>query len=420
MAERLEESAEKTEKSAEKAVEPTGNTEKSIGKPGDKIKVISDGLYYISAVIYFVFSIIATSHVRSLLGSKRYILIMAGMLGLLMLRELLGFVFLKRYGIREVIGLLICGFFWYIAEKNDSSILVCSYLLVFASRNVDMKKAYKIILVVMVLTCSTIFLLAENNVILNSIYYDEGRFRHIFGFHYPLIPPCHLLNITMVFAVLKSEKISFSEIGILFFLNGAIYRWCRADLSGAVTLVVLLFMILVKLYPKILTMDFLLWELLDRIAVVVFPLCMALSLGISICYSDNVGWMKALDDATRGRLHYPQQAIARYGFSMLGQNISFIGMGVDGNAHGEYNYVDNLYISLLLRYGVLFMVIGILLLTVTMYYLYQKKMRIWLWMLSLWALHGLLEDRMHLVYFNSLLLIIGQAVQNVSGPGGRG
>lgn len=379
-----------------------------------KINKISDGLYYLGAVIYFTFSIIATSHVRTLLGSKNYILIMSGMLGLLLLRELLGFIFVKRYGIREVIGLLICGFFWYIAEKNDSSILVCSYLLVFASRNVDMKQAYRIILITIVLTCTAVFLLAENNVILNSIYYDEGRYRHIFGFHYQLIPPCHLLNITMIFAVLKREKISFTEIGILFFLNGALYRWCRADLSGAVTLVVLLFMILIKLYPKLLTIDFLLYNLLDRIAVVIFPLCMALSLVISICYSDSVGWMKALDVATRGRLHFPQQAIERYGFSMLGQNINFIGMGVDGASHGgEYDYVDNLYISLLLRYGVIFMVIGILLLTVTMYYLYQKNMRIWLWMLSLWALHGLLEDRMHMVYFNSLLLIIGQAVQNV-------
>ena len=380
----------------------------------ENINKISNDLYYFATVIYFTFSIIATSHVRTLLGSKRYILIMSGMLGLLLIREILGFVFVKRYGIREVIGLLICGFFWYIAEKNDSSILVCSYLLVFASRNVDMKKAYRIILITMVITCSAVFILAENNVILNSIYYDEGRYRHIFGFHYQLIPPCYLLNITTIFAVLRSEKISYTEIGILFFLNGALYRWCIADLSGAVTLVVLLFMILVKLYPKLLTSDFLLYKLLDRIAVVIYPLCMALSLGISICYSDSVGWMKALDDATRGRIHYPQQAIAKYGFSMLGQNINFIGMGVDGASHGgEYDYVDNLYISLLLRYGVIFMVIGILLLTVTMYYLYQKKMRIWLWMLSLWALHGLLEDRMHMVYFNSLLLIIGQAVQNV-------
>ncbi len=34
-------------------------------------------------------------------------------------------------------------------------------------------------------------------------------------------------------------------------------------------------------------------------------------------------------------------------------------------------------------------------------------------MLSLWALHGLFEDKMHLAYFNSLLLIIGPAFQNV-------
>ncbi len=391
----------------------TEKLEKITEKTRDKIQKISDALYYLAAVIYFAVSIIGMSHIRPIIGSKIYILIMSSSLLLLMLRELIGFAFIKRYGIRELIGIGICFFFWYIAEKNDSSILICSYLLVFSSRNIDLSKAYRMILTVMVVTFAAIFILAEKNVILNSIYYDEGRFRHIFGFHYPLIPPCFLLNITTIFAVLKSEKISFTEIGILFFINGALYRWCRADLSGVVTLVVLLFMIIVKLYPKILTMDFPLFNFLDRIAVVIFPLCMALSLGLSVFYNENIDWMKTLDDATRGRLHYPRNAIKQFGVRLLGQNINFIGMGVDGKAHGEYNYVDNVYISLLLRYGVLFVIVGLILLTVTMYYCYQKKMRIWLWMLSLWALHGLLEDRMHMVYFNSLLLMIGQAVQSV-------
>ena len=380
----------------------------------NKITVISDTLYYLAAAIYFTFSVIAMSHIRPILGNRPYILIMSGMLLLLMLRELLGFVFIKRYGIREIIGLGVCLFFWYIVEKNDSSILVCAYLLVFGSRNIDLKRSYRLIVFLMAVTITVIFILADKNVILNSVYYDDGKFRHVFGFHYPLILPCFLLNITTILAVLKSEKISFTEIGVLFFLNAAFYRWCKADLSGAVTLTVLVFMTLVKLYPKILTMDFLLFKLLDRIAVVIFPLCMAFSLGMALSYNENITWMKALDDATKGRIRFPKAAIERYGMKLLGQNISFTGMSVDGVYNtAEYNYVDNVYISLLLRYGVLFTVVGLMLLTVTMYYLYQKKMRMWLWMLSLWALHGLLEDKMHMVYYNSLLLMIGQAVQKV-------
>ena len=117
------------------------------------------------------------------------------------------------------------------------------------------------------------------------------------------------------------------------------------------------------------------------------------------------------------RLSLPHDAIKKYGAKLLGQKINFVGMGLglDGESvtNGVYDYVDNDYISLLLRYGILFSIVAIVLLTVTMYYCYKNNLRMWLWMLGLWALHGVFEDKMHIVYYNSLLLFIGQAIQNV-------
>ncbi|MCR4903539.1 MAG: hypothetical protein K6A23_11825, partial [Butyrivibrio sp.] len=241
-------------------------------------------------------------------------------------------------------------------------------------------------------------------------------YRHCFGYCYPLILPCYIMNIAMLMAIMRKEKVSWTEIGLVILFGATFYRWCKAELSGSVTILVSLAMLIVKTYPKILTSDFILWKVVDRIAVGIYPICVGVSLWFTFKFDYSIVWMQKLNDMTGGRLYLQSKGFQANGFKLLGDKLFFVGAGIDAYgevAQGEYNYVDNIYIALLLRYGILFSVIAIILLTVAMYYCYQKKMRIWLWMLSLWALHGLFEDKMHLAYYNSLLLMIGQAVQKV-------
>ncbi|WP_139355468.1 hypothetical protein [Oribacterium sp. C9] len=378
---------------------------------------ITEYMYYMALIIYVVLSMISSSMVMNFFRPKVFVLIMSGMLGILALCEALTFLFIKRYGIREIIGLGVCLFFWYIAEKNDSSVMLCSYFIIFCGRNIDLQKRYKIIVPLMILVIFGVMWAANEGYILQYTMAEEGVYRHTFGFGYPLVLPCYILNIASMIAVTRKEKASWTEIAVVFLVAATFYRWCKADLSFGVTVMVAMLILIVKALPKIITSDFVLWRIVDKILIIIFPLFFLLSLWISLIYDPSVKWMSTLDEICRGRLSLPHNAINTYGARLLGQRIGFVGMGLglDGESvtNGAYNYVDNVYMSLLLRYGVLFSIIALGLLTVTMYFCYQKKMRIWLWVLSLWALHGLFEDKMHFPYYNSLLLIVGQAIQNV-------
>ncbi len=384
-----------------------------------KIKELMDVLFCFTLVIYFAVGIGFNSMALALFTPRLFILAMAGIMALYMLREGINCLFVERYGWRDVLGLAICFLLGYIANRNDSAIPMCTYLTVFAARNIELKKTYKLMVAVTVITMGLIMWGASEGYIAQYLYTEKGHYRHSFGFNYTLAPPAYIMNIAMVLLAFRREKISWTEISLVFLFNALFYRWCIGDLSFGVTLVITVLMIVVKLWPEISTSEFFLFKLVDKVAVIIHPVCVAVSLWFTVYYDATVQWMAKFDAMLKGRLSLPHKAFNEYGVKLLGQRITMVGagLGIDGkpvDQGGGYNYIDNLYINMLMRYGVLFCVVTLVLLVIMMVYCYKKKMRLWLWMLALYALHALLDDKMHLVYFNSLILIMGQAVQNLN------
>ena len=79
---------------------------------------------------------------------------------------------------------------------------------------------------------------------------------------------------------------------------------------------------------------------------------------------------------------------------------------------GTYNYVDCLYVMLLLRYGLVFFVIFIGILTITCIYLYKKKEYYLLLLMAILSLHGIIDDLMIYLYYNTFWLVIGKMILN--------
>lgn len=383
------------------------------------IKTVGDLLFYFTLGLYFALGIGFNSMALAFLTPRFFIYAMAGVLGLLMMREGINFLFVEKYGWRDFLGLAICLLFSYIGDRVDSAIVAVTYFTVFAARNVYLKKTYKLIVIVTVLVVGAIYWAADRGYLAQYLYTEGNIYRHTFGLNYTLALPAYLMNIAMLMLVFRNEKISWTEIAIVFMANAFFYRWCKGDLSFGCILLIIILMIWVKLWPKLMTSDFFLFKLIDRISVIIHPLCAAVSLWFTLTYDESVGWMRKLNTVLGHRLELPNMVFKEYGIKLLGQNIQFVGagLGLDGvpvDRTGAYNYVDNLYMLTLVRYGGLYFVITLILLIIMMVYLYKKKMRLWLWMLALYALHALLDDKMQLLYFNSLMLIMGQAVRNLT------
>ena len=85
-----------------------------------------------------------------------------------------------------------------------------------------------------------------------------------------------------------------------------------------------------------------------------------------------------------------------------------MGLDADGeqNMSDTYDYVDNLYIQLLLRMGILFLIIFILIMTMMVYKAYKNKDVYLVIILVLLAFHGIIDDLILSIQFNSFFMVV--------------
>ena len=154
-------------------------------------------------------------------------------------------------------------------------------------------------------------------------------------------------------------------------------------------------------------------SVLDRLSLLSYPLCFLLSLAAAFFYRPGAGgWLGRLNSLLNRRIEYSQLSLFRYGFGLFSRRISWVGAGTDLNGTavpGQYDYVDNVYLSVLQRYGLLFTLLSLFLLFLAMRYCCRRRWRLALYFFALLSFHGLLEDKIYLIEYNTLLLLIGPA-----------
>ena len=131
---------------------------------------------------------------------------------------------------------------------------------------------------------------------------------------------------------------------------------------------------------------------------------------LTLFYNPNISWMRKCNTVLENRLALGKNALNTYGYKLLGIRLQYVGNGLDifgERKTGEYNYVDCLYVSVLQKYGVLFLIVFIVLLTMTMFYLYKEKNYFIMIIMTSIAFRGLIDNTFFPLYFNTFWLLIG-------------
>lgn len=355
-------------------------------------------LFYFAYSIYLGYNLLDTSFYSKNINVFGNLLIII-VLVMLIFKEVIDFKVNSRDLTLFIILAIIGGLFFNYMGYNYAMLP----FFVYSARNMNtatiVKISYRISLVLLIFIIVSSYL----GWITNYITYDGGREREYVGFRYSLFGPAILCNIIFLKVYLEKDNIKWRTLMFLIIGNYALYEFTDSRLTFGLGMLLLILTILIKLFSKFKRV------LMNKILIGSYVVSGLLSLYFTIGYNHLSEWHSNINEFLGGRLSLGYSTLKYYGYGLLGKRITLVGNGLDVDGYittETYDYVDNLYIQLLLKLGLLFLVIFILGMTIVMWRVYRLN-DIYLYIIfSLLALHGIIDDLMILPQYNSFWFVI--------------
>ncbi len=368
-----------------------------------------DSLYFVSLGLFLVTSIlIASFFYRYFEGKPCMWLQIICMLLLVGYEYRNGFLRAQQWGAGLVLVILTL-ISLRTAQGSITRMVPMMFPYIYCARRIPFPKIVRFTLKCCIITVAIVVLSSYLGLIDNVVMLKSGRVREFLGFRYALYLPGILLNMTLLWIYLKKDKINLLGAAVWGLLNWGVYYLTDSRSSFVIAEVMLVVALLMKWMPKLVEKLRPLWAL----TIPAFAVGGAASVLMTEFYDGTVSWMRKLNSALSGRLNLGQRSLEKYGVTMFGEDIEWVGNGLDsaGNSmEAAYDYVDCLYLKILQRYGVVFWVLLLLLLTWAMYRLWKRREYHVLFISTLVALHCVLDDLSFALHYNTFWIAMGLAI----------
>lgn len=355
-------------------------------------------LFYIPYVAYLLYSLLNTSFYAKYINSYGKILFAFCVL-LLILKEFLGARFTSRDGVLALVLIVITGYFYMYFGLTQTLLPI----FIYSARNMEVNKILRISYVISVFMLVFIILSSYLGIIQNYIYYSALRERQYLGFRYALYPSSILCNIIFLKVYLEKENISWLSLICLLVANYLLFQYTDSRLTFILGVALIVFSTIMKKSQKFREI------LLNRTFIWSFLVLALLSIYATLNYDYLSDWQSDLNEALGGRLSLGNSTLKFYGYGLFGKMLSLSGNGLDENGMlntSTYDYVDNLYVLLLLRAGIIFLFIFLVAMTIIMKKIYIQKDSYLYIIFILLAFHGIIDDLIMLPQYNSFWFVV--------------
>lgn len=363
--------------------------------------------------IFLTVSILNVTFYARYIPGTVYKLAIAFSIFLLLLKE----SFKRKYDYRALIGLFATILIYFIVGEMTAlgSEVPVSILFIYALRDVPFKKVAQTSLVVS--TCLLFFIIvsAKVGIITNYIEVSESRVRSYLGFRYALFPSMLLMDIVAIVFYLKQNKIQYWKWLLLSLSVYWVYDQTDSRLTFFSSCILLACSLLIKWFP----------ELLSKLGYVfkafklTFIVNAIISFWVSFTYL-NSGYsfindlLFKVNHMLGGRLYLANKSLNLYGFGLLGRPVEWYGNGltVEGvrNYQTYYLYVDNLYVQVLQRFGLLILGLMLSVLTLTLSKIIKKRQWVLALILILMSFHSMIDDLNFYLHNNIFWILVGALI----------
>jgi hypothetical protein len=377
-----------------------------------KSKLAGDKLFFISYGLFLITSILSTSFFYQYFQGVPYMWMQIIGTALLVAYECLNG--LKK---QEWKGLIVCLVMelisWRVSPSCTQRQVVLMFWYIYCARNIPFAKIARFTLNVSIILVLTVVSFSCFGLVESITAFKSGRVREYLGFRYALYLPGLLLNMTALWVWLKKDTVTVWGCLIWAVANWVVYYFTDSRISFFIAEALLAAALFMRYCPKVTDKLKPLWWL----AVGSFLICAVVSIILTVKYDSAIPWMRKLNSMLESRLRLGHVSMLENGYYFFGQRITWLGNGLDafGNsAVGTYTYVDCLYVKILQRYGIVFLMMLIVFSTWSMIRLYKRKEYHIILICATVAVHSVLDDLSFSVHYNTFWLAMGMVMMNAA------
>ena len=377
-----------------------------------KIKSVPELLALVALGMFLIVSILDVTFYAQYLPRIVSKLVIALSLFILSIKEL----FKRNYDYRAVIGLCITSLIYLIVGKINgfSSNVAIGILFIYALRDISFKSVAKTSIIISIFLLSFVIISAKLGVISNYLEISGARVRSYLGFRYALFPSILLMNIVAISLYLKKDKIYYWQWFFLALCTYWVYDQTDSRLTFYSSCILLVCNLLIKWIPNLFTNlgnIFNIFKLTFIVNAIASFWLVQIYLNLTNSFVNN--FLFKLNSMLGGRLYLANKSLQLYGFGLLGRPVEWHGNGltVEGVRNSlTYLYVDNLYIQILQKYGLLILALMVLLLTLTLFKVIKSRQWVLTFILIMMSFNSMIDDLNLYLHYNIFWILMGSLI----------
>ncbi len=309
-------------------------------------------------------------------------------------------VLFQEYSKKELLIIAITSLFIIIATLNSNhNTMISTWIFIIASKNINFEKAIKITYFVQLFTVLLVLLLFFSGRIDEHTIYRGSMLRHSLGFSHPNQLGIRVFLLVVSRCYSRKEKLTLFDAAIVVGTAIFINRVANSKTSYYALIILamlVLVQILVNHYPELV-------GLFSGGMITVAVFANLFSVVLSMINIKSYPFLAAIDEALSMRFSRCNKIIHFYGINMYGQEIKlFVGNITRGRMFGFF--LDNAYVAILLRYGIIVYVIFSVLYICNMVYAKRTCQLFLLAILCLYSIYGIMETNFFSLSQNIFLL----------------
>ncbi len=323
-------------------------------------------------------------------------------LGLLLVQ----IVFFQKYQLSEMIIIAMISLpIIYATLNSNHNRMMSTWIFIIAAKYIDFDKLIRVTYYVELWLMILIIYLFEIGFISEYTMYRGTILRHSLGFSHPNQLGVRIFLLVICRCYIRREKFNFIDWSII--IAAAIFVQRVADSKTSyyalyILSVIMAVYVMVHFFGGEL-------EKYSNIMIVVAIGANVLSVFLSYIQVKKYPLLKAIDTFMSKRFSLCHKTLQYYGVKLFGQDIKLI-FPRPGIGRMYHFWLDNAYMSILLRYGVVVFLIFSSLYIWTMVLLKNTGHHILVSILCLYAIYGIMENNFFSMSQNIFLLLLSYPI----------